>query len=106
MKDKMTNIRFYGSYCLKQDDEVKLKSVNEVIRIMDAKESEEEYCRNKLGYKYDMVDLEARNAFKVGKVTRSMIKCVYGYNHYGQRDAMINEEMVEAICPRCEMIET
>ena len=34
------------------------------------------------------------------------MKCTHGCNHYGQRDAMINEHMVEATCPRCEMVET
>jgi len=105
-KEQTTNIRFYGNYCIKQNNEVKLKSVNEILRIHDARESEQEYCRKKLGYKYDMIDLEARNTFKVGKVTTSMIKCVYGYNHYGQRDVMINDEMIESRCPRCDMIET
>ena len=35
-----------------------------------------------------------------------MIKYVYGYNHYGKRDKMINDYMVETICPRCELIKT
>jgi len=105
-KEMTTNIRFYGNYCLKQNNEMKLKSVNEVMRISDAREVEFEYCKKKLGFKYDMVDLEARNAFKGGKVTTSMIKCVYGYNHYGQRDVMINDEMIDSRCPRCDMTET
>jgi len=106
MKEKVSNIKFYGNYCLRQEEQVQLKSINETIRIIDAKEDKEEYIRKKLGHIHDMIDIEARNAFKIGKVTPSMLKCVYGYNHYGQRDAMINDYMVEAICPRCEMIET
>ena len=50
--------------------------------------------------------MEEQNAFKVGRVTTSMIKCAHGCNHCGKRDAMINDHMVEAICPRCEMTET
>ena len=36
----------------------------------------------------------------------SMIKRIYRYNYFGQRDAMINEYMVEATCLRCDLIET
>ena len=89
-----------------QDDQCQLKSINEIIRIIDAKEDEDDYVKNKLGHIHDMIDIEARNAFKVGKVTTSMLKCVYGCNHYSQHDAMINDYIVEARCPRCEMIET
>ena len=35
-----------------------------------------------------------------------MIKCAHGYNHYGLREAMINDCVVEAQCPRCEQVET
>ena len=105
-KEGITNIKFYGNYALKQDDQIHLRSINEIIRRIDAKEDEYDYAKTKLGYRYDMVDIEARNAFKVGRVTTAMLKCVYGYNHYGQRDAIINENMVEEICPRCEMRET
>ena len=29
-----------------------------------------------------------------------------GYNHYGLRDAMINKNMVDSCCPRCNEVET
>ena len=105
-KKEITNVKFYGNYGLKRDDGLQSRSTNEIIRIIDAKKVENEYIKKKYGYKNDFIDIEARNAFRVGKVTTSMIKCAHGYNHYGQRDAMINENMVEATCPRCEMIET
>ena len=53
----------------------------------------------KLGYKIDFVDLEARDSFKTHKVTTSTIKCIHGYNHYGLRHAMINDNLIEAYCP-------
>ena len=44
--------------------------------------------------------------FKLKDVTPSMLKCSHGFNHYGVRDSMFNDNMVEAYCPRCESIET
>ena len=35
-----------------------------------------------------------------------MIKCAHGFNQFGLRDSMINENMVEVYCPRCDSIET
>ena len=67
---------------------------------MDAKEAEKEYGVEKLKYKYEFVDKEARNAFNPKKVTSSMIKCVHGYNHFGLRDSLINNNMIDAHCPR------
>ena len=68
------------------------------------KKKEEEYAKEKFKEKYNFVDVEARNAFS--NCTTSMIKCSYRYNHYSLRDALINDNMIEAICPRCYQIET
>ena len=106
MKDQTSNIMFYRNYWLRNEKDIKLKSINKIIRIIDTRDAEQEYIKNKLGYKHDLIDLEARNAFKVGKVTILMIKYIYGYNHYSQWDIMINEYMVEATYPRCDLIET
>ena len=35
-----------------------------------------------------------------------MIKCAHRFNHYGLREAMINNNMVETAYPRCKKIET
>ena len=77
LKEKISNIKFYGNYYLMQDDQCQLKLINEIIRIIDAKEDEDDYIKNKLGHIHDMIDIEARNAFKVGKVNTSILKCVY-----------------------------
>ena len=50
--------------------------------------------------------MEERNTFQTGKVTTSMIKCAHGFNHYGLREAIINDDMVESMCPWCEKVET
>jgi len=77
----------------------------EVLRVIDAKEEEKRYTRKKYGYKEDFIDLEARNTFCPNKVTTSMIKCAHRYNHYWLRHAMINNNLVEANCPRCNQVE-
>ena len=45
------------------------RAIKEVIRIIDAREKEEEYAVKKHGHKKEFVDLEARNSFQMGKVT-------------------------------------
>ena len=63
--------------------EIQSRSINEVIRILDAREEESKYAERKYRYKKDFIDIEARNTFNIGKVTASMIKCAHGYNYYG-----------------------
>ena len=94
-------MKFYGNYGLKRNDGLQSRSTNEILRIIDAKKMENEHAKQKYGHKNDFIDIEARNTFRVGKITTSMIKCAHGHNHYGQRDAMINLKKKEATCPRC-----
>ena len=78
------------------------RSINKVIRVVDArKEEEDQYIAKKFGHKSDFIDNEARNTFQMNKVTISIIKCACGHNHYRLRNAMINNDIVEAHCSRC-----
>ena len=36
----------------------------------------------------------------------AMMKFAHGFNHYRARDAKISTNMIEATCPRCELLET
>lgn len=101
VRDRDTNIKYYGMHALMRDNVVLSRSVQETIRIIDARDAERAYGKDKLKHNYDSIDLEARNAFDPNKLTASAIKCAYGYNHYGLRDALINKNMIEAYCPRC-----
>ena len=65
-----------------------------------------EHNKEKLGHKCDFVDHKARNVLAMKDVTPSVIKCMRRFNHYGLRDALINNNMVEEICSRCNNIET
>ena len=78
-----------------------MRSTNAVLRMIDAQEEELRHAKKKYGYKVDFIDLEARNMFSANKVITSMIKCTNSFNHYGLRHTMINNNMIEANCSRC-----
>ena len=73
--------------------------------MIDAREEENKYVEKKYRHKKDFIDMEVRNSFQMSKVTISMIKYAHGYNHHRLRDAMINNYVVEAHCPRCNLVE-
>ena len=49
--------------------------------------------------------MEAKNVFQTGKVKTSMIKYTYRFNHYGLREAIINNNIVESIYLQCKKVE-
>jgi hypothetical protein len=104
--DAMTNIKYYGNYAIMYKGVIMSRNIQEILRIIDSRQYERKHGQHKLGYKYNFVDIEARNVFKMSDVTPSMIKCSHGFNHYGLRDSLINKEMTEEYCPRCDMVET
>ena len=104
--ERVTNIKYYGNYSLMHKGIVVSRAVQEVVRIIDSKKAEEQYQKKKLGYKYDFIDKDARSSFRASEVTPSMIKCTHGFNHYGVRESMFNDEMIDDQCPRCGATET
>ena len=105
-KMNCTNIKFYGSYTMKRNGELQSRAVKEVIRILDAREEENEYARRKYKHKFEFIDMEARNAFKTGDVTTAMIKFTHGFNHYRIRNSIINKEIVGDNYLRCSETQT
>ena len=55
-------------HALKKDQIVQSRSIQESVRIIDAKNAEDEYGQEKMKYKYEFVDVDARNAFDHKKV--------------------------------------
>ena len=55
--------------------------------------------------KLDFINLETWNAFPIKEVTLSVVKCAYRFNHYGVRDAMINNKIIGEEYPRCSKVE-
>ena len=58
-----SNIKYYGRYSLMKDSIVQMRSVKEILRVIDSKEEESKQAKKKLEYKLNFVDLEARNSF-------------------------------------------
>ena len=84
-------MKFTGYYLLKEKDLMRNSSVKEIIRIIDAKDSERTYAQEKYVSKIDFINLEARNQFSGKSMTLSITKCTYRFNHYGVRDEIINK---------------
>jgi len=59
--------------------------INKIVRIIDAKEEEIKYIKEKFEDQLDLIDIEARNAF-TGGISCAKIKCYYGFNIVGRRD--------------------
>jgi len=72
-----------------------------MIRIHDAIEIENSYYKRKLKEQKELVDSKARNCFQIGQVISSILKCAYGFNHYGTRDKEINKGLIDSDRPRC-----
>ena len=91
--------------CVKNENMLS-RSIQEIIRMLDAKKLEEKHGEKKLGYEHEHIDKEARNVFNSRNITTSIIKCAHGCNHFGLRDLMISNNMIETYCPRYQMVET
>ena len=84
---------------------IKDKSINTLIREINAQNFEEEYLKRKIPEYWKWIDLEARNTFHEG-IEAGILKYVIGYNHYRSRNEKINGRLVGNKCPRYNQIET
>ena len=71
----------------------------------DAQKQEHEYLQTKFPDKIHFIDKEARHVFHQGS-SLSLLKCAYGLNHYAMREALINQDVYNCYCPRCDQLET
>ena len=104
--ERANNMKYYGNYALMHKGNVVSRAVQETMQVIDGNRAEQEYGKKKIGCGCDFVDAEARNVFNSKVATPPMIKCAHGFNHFGLRDSMIKDNMVEAHCLRCERVET
>ena len=105
-QSNMKNSKHYGCYSMKIECKVQERPKKEMTRTIDAKNSEENYAKAKFGCKIEFIDVKARSTFKINKITTSMMKCAHGNNHYGERDAIMNKDITNQECPRCNEIES
>ena len=99
-----SNIKCYGRCSTMKARIFQMRSIKEILRVIDSKKEERKQAQKKLACKVDFIDLEARNLFAAGKVTTSITKCASGFNYYGLRHAMINDNIVEATCLQCNQV--
>ena len=93
MNERETNIKFVGLASLEIKGRMVTNSVKEAMRIEDAKMSLKSYIEDKFQHNHHVIDFEVRNAFKCKEVTVPVLKCAYGCNHYGIRNALINDDL-------------
>ena len=103
---RTTNIKFHGRYTIQVKGAASTNSIKEAARIEDGKRHEDAYRRRKFPHYHDMINDEAREAIPISKITPSLIKCVHGFNHFGIRSTLINNNEIEESCPRCSTDET
>ena len=85
---------------LLSNNQIVHQSIKELIRIEDAKLAEFEYAYRKFRERANLIDLEARNTFN-NEVMPLLIKSTIKFNHYATRELLINKEMQDDSCPRC-----
>ena len=93
-KRNMTNIKHVGCDAIKGGINVLTRLIKEMIRTLDAENSEENYVKGKFGCEKELIDMKVRSAFRLIKVTTSMMKCAHGRNHYGEREAMMKKDTI------------
>ena len=81
------------------------RPVREAIRLCDAQKEESEYLETKFPEQVQFIDIEARHVFHQG-FSSSLIKCAYGVNHYAMREVVINQDVYNCYCLRCDQLET
>ena len=86
------------------ENEIVDKNINVLIREIDAMKNERDAIKEKVHEKHEWVDICARNCFH-GRVGVGTLKSVVGYNHYGQRDKLVNNGLTDDKCPRCRRVE-
>jgi len=87
-----------------KEDAMMDKNINVLMREIDGQDHEMQGIKNIFLEKWEWVDREARNCFAAG-VGAGTMKCAYGYNHHGKRNAKINNDVCRNKCPRCNAIE-
>ena len=81
-RDETHNIKVFSNYPMKQNRQVLLALVNEIIRMLDMIEEEKRYLSEKFLTNEDLIDQQARMNLPKIKLTSASIKCWYRMNQY------------------------
>ena len=74
------------------------KSINVLMRELDAKKNEQEAIKEKVSKNHEWVNVFTRNYFH-GGVGVGTLKCVVGYNYHGKRNRLVNKGLTNDKCP-------
>ena len=85
------NIKYFSNHTIMKDRKIIARSINEIIRIVDVREYELEYIKEKHSEYWELIHLNAREVFSAGTIIRVLTKCIYRFNQYGIKDATINK---------------
>jgi len=97
-------ITYLGNHMILVDNVSCDRGIKEMVRLIDSKQMVLQVCKDKFKENYLLVGIEVRYQFH--GTTRSALKCMIGYNHYGVRHRKINQNLISAVCLRCGEIET
>ena len=101
---RTNNIKYYGIETPIRKGMVLDKNISVLILELDAKRREKSIIKQIAPEHWQQIDRDARNCFS-GGTGAGTLKSVYGYNHYGSRNAVINEELHYYKYPRCNALE-
>ena len=79
------------------DGKVQDKNINILIKDIDAQNSKMEHRKDKFPSGFQQIDANARNCF-AGGVGVGTFKSSVRFNHYSQRNKMINKGLVGCLC--------
>ena len=105
-RDRMTNVKFYGSNALMRGNRMMSREAKETLHIEDASEHNMKQVKVKLKQNIESLDTEIRNAFHKGEAAVSRTKHANGVNPYGSRSAMMSNNTIGNECSRHSRVET
>jgi len=88
---EIMNLKYIGNHTLVVDEVPCDRSTKELIHIIDSNKMAKKVCKNKFKEYNEQIDLDARRQFH--SATRSAVKCMIGFNHYGERHKIINRNL-------------
>ena len=80
------------------------RSTKELVRILDSERMAKKAYDHEFKGNSQLVNLKARKQFH--GATRSAVKCMVGFNHYGERHRRLNVNLPSDKCPQCDSVET
>jgi hypothetical protein len=90
-REEDSNIRYYGDTAMIIGDDMISKSMNELIREIDAIEEEKRYFAEKFLGKEDLINMRVKVNIPDLKKTASVMKYYYRIKYYRERDKLIKK---------------